>query len=35
MIWRGALDQKKKPAFGEALNPPYFLTNFRAAGSNG
>jgi hypothetical protein len=32
MICRGALDQKIKPAFGEALNPPYFLTNFKGGG---
>ena len=32
MIWQGALDQKIKPAFAEALNPPYFLTNFNDGG---
>jgi hypothetical protein len=32
MIWRGALDQKIKAAFGQALNPPYFLTSFKGGG---
>jgi hypothetical protein len=32
MIWRGARDEKIKPASGKALNPPLFLTNFKGGG---
>jgi len=32
MIWPALLHQKTKATFGQALNPPYFLTSFKGGG---